>query len=215
MALTDLAIRAAKPVAKNYRLYDSLGLYLGVAAGGKCWRLKYWFDGKDKRLSLGAYPKVGLKDARRARDDTRLLLDQAIDPGLQRKAKQQLWCKDGDPDSFESVAREWFAKFSPTWAEPHATRILRRLERDVFPWIGSKHAAQITPAMLLVVLRRIEQRGAIPPAKVRHFPAVIEPKAVGLLLRTLHDYEDSFVVKCPMRLAPLVFMRPGELRMAK
>jgi integrase len=251
MALTDLAIRAAKLADKNYRIYDSLGLYMEIAAaGGKWWRLKYSFAGKEKRLSLGVYPKIGLKDARKARDDARRLLDEQIDPGMQRKAKKLVPCTDGDPESFESVAREWFAKFSPNWAPSHATRIIRRLERDVFPWLGSTRAAQVTPAMVLAILRRIEQRGAIetahrarencsqvfryavatqraqrdptvdlrgaiPPAKVRHFPAVIEPKEVGLLLRDLHGYEGSFIVKCAMRLAPLVFVRPGELRMAK
>lgn len=251
MPLTDLAIRAAKPAAKIYRLYDIPGLYLEIApAGGKWWRFKYFFQGKEKRLSLGVYPKVGLREERALREAAQLTLDNGIDPSAQRKARKNVFCKDGDPDSFEAVAREWFAKFSPTWAESHATRIIRRLERDVFPWIGARHPEKITPAMLLSVLRRIEARGAIetahrarencsqvlryaiatqraqrdltvdlrgaiPPAKVRHFPAVIEPKEVGLLLRTLHGYDGSFVVKSAMRLAPLVFVRPGELRMAK
>jgi hypothetical protein len=165
MALTDLAIRAAKPADKNYRMYESLGLYLEVASGGgKWWRLKYSFAGKEKRLSLGVYPKVGLKEARKARDDARRLLDELIDPGMQRKAKKLAPCKDGDPESFESVAREWFAKFSPNWAPSHATRIIRRFERDVFPWLGTTRALQVTPVMVLAVLRRIEQRGAIETA---------------------------------------------------
>lgn len=249
--LTDMAIRAAKPAGKNYRIFDALGLYLEVtAAGGKWWRFRYHFEGKEKRLSLGVYPKVGLKDARTARDEARQLLESGIDPSAHRKARKQVWCKDGDPDSFESVAREWFAKFSPNWAESHSVRIIRRLERDVFPWIGSRNVGQVGPAMVLAVLRRIEERGAIetahrarencsqvfryavatqraerdptvdlrgaiPPAKVRHFPAVIEPNEVALLLRTLHGYQGSFIVSCAMRLAPLVFVRPGELRTAK
>lgn len=251
MRLTDLAIRAAKPAAKTLRMYDSPGLYLEVApSGGKWWRFKYHFAGKEKRLSLGVYPKVGLKEARSKRDAAQRMLENGIDPSAQRKAAKHIVCAVGAPASFEAVAREWFAKFSPTWAESHATRIIRRLERDVLPWIGSRPARQITPAMVLEVLRRIEARGAIetthrarencsqvfrcavatqraerdptvdlrgaiPPAKVRHFPAVIEPKEVGLLLRTLHGYEGSFIVKSAMRLAPLVFVRPGELRMAK
>jgi integrase len=251
MPLTDMAIRAAKPADRNYKLYDALGLYLEVAAsGGKWWRFKYKVDGKEKRLSMGVYPKVGLKDARTRRDEAREQLASGIDPGAQRKASKPVVCKYGDPDTFEAVAREWFAKFSPNWAESHSVRIIRRLERDVFPWIGSKHAGQIGPAMVLSVLRRIEERGAIetahrarencsqvfryavatqraerdpttdlrgaiPPAKVRHFPAVIEPREVALLLRTLHGYQGSFIVSCAMRLAPLVFVRPGELRMAK
>jgi len=251
MPLTDLTIRAAKPAKKNYRIYDSAGLYLEVASGGgKWWRFKYSFDNKEKRLSLGVYPRVGLKEARTLRLVAQSMLAKGVDPSAQRKAAKAVMHIEGDPDSFETVAREWFAKFSPAWAESHATRIIRRLERDVFPWIGSRHLGRITPAMVLAVLRRIEERGAvetahrarencsqvfryavatqraerditvdlrgaIPPAKVRHFPAVIEPAAVALLLRALHGYQGSFVVKCAMRLAPLVFVRPGELRMAK
>jgi hypothetical protein len=165
MPLNDLAIRAAKPADKNYRLSDSPGLYLEVAvSGGKWWRFRYHFDGKEKRLSLGVYPKVGLKAARMKRDEARQLLDDGVDPGAQRKAKNQVSCRDGDPDSFESVAREWFARFSPNWAESHSVQIIQRLERDVFPWIGSKNAGQISPAMVLAVLRRIEDRGAIETA---------------------------------------------------
>lgn len=169
MSLTDLAIRAAKPAEKNYRLYDSRDLYLEVApAGGKWWRFKYFFEAKEKRLSLGVYPKVGLKEARTLREAAQGMLENGIDPSAHRKAKKNVFCEDGDPDSFESVAREWFAKFSPTWAESHATWIIRRLERDVFPWIGSRHPEKITPAMLLAVLRRIEERGAIETAHRAH-----------------------------------------------
>ena len=251
MRLTYFAIRAAKPAAKNFRIYDSLGLYLEVApSGGKWWRFKYFFEGKEKRLSLGVYPNVGLKEARKQREEAQRLLDNGVDPSAQRKAAKIVTSKVDDPNSFEAVAREWFAKFAPGWAESHATRVIRRLERDVFPWIGNRLPGQISPAMLLSVLRRIEARGAIetahrarencsqvfryavatqraerdptvdlrgaiPPAKVRHFPAVIEPKEVGLLLRALHGYQGSDIVKSALQLAPLVFVRPGELRMAK
>lgn len=251
MTLTDLSIRAARPAQKRYRLHDRSGLYLEVApGGGKWWRFKYRFGNKEKRISLGVYPKVGLRQARSLRDAARELLTRGIDPCLQRKAARNPLCQPGDPHAFETVAREWFAKFSPAWAPSHATRILRRLERDVFPWIGAHHLDRITPAMLLAVLRRIEERGAIetahrarencsqvwryavatqraprdltvdlrgaiPPARVRHFPAVIDPKQVAPLLRALHGYQGSFIVTCAMRLAPLVFVRPGELRMAR
>ncbi len=251
MALTDLAIRTAKPTGKIFKIYDAFGLYLEVApSGGKWWRYKYRFEGKEKRLSLGTYPAVGLREARNRREAAQRVLENGVDPSAQRKAAKDVICNGGDPESFEAVAREWFAKFAPGWAESHATRVMRRLERDVFPWIGARLPRQIPPAMLLTVLRRIEQRGAIetahrarencsqvfryavatqradrdptvdlrgaiPPAKVRHFPAVIEPKEVALLLRTLEDYEGSFIVKSALRLAPLVFVRPGELRMGK
>ena len=143
MPLTDIAIRSAKPQAKTVRLFDGGGLYLEVSpTGGKWWRWKYRFDGKEKRLSFGVYPDVSLKSARDRRDDARKLLANDVDPGEQRKA---IKAAKGDraANSFEVIAREWFAKFSPSWAANHSSKILRRLERDIFAWIGARPMAEI------------------------------------------------------------------------
>ncbi len=113
MALTDTAIRNAKPGTKPIKLFDSLGLFLLIApAGGKWWRLKYRFGGKEKLLSLGTYPEVSLKQARIKRDTARSQLANGIDPGEHRKAAKASQA-DSHADSFEIVAREWFGKFAP------------------------------------------------------------------------------------------------------
>ena len=139
MPLSDTAICNAKPAKKAKKLFDGGGLYLEVALnGGKWWRLKYRFDGKEKRLSLGVYPDVSLKDARDRRDEARKLLASE-----NRKAKKAAKVERA-ANSFVVVAREWFAKYEPNWSANHVKRIIRRLERDIFPWIGGKAIAVIT-----------------------------------------------------------------------
>ncbi|EDZ67297.1 hypothetical protein NOC27_624 [Nitrosococcus oceani AFC27] len=129
MPLTDTTIRNAKPGDKAKKLFDSGGLYLEVApSGGKWWRLKYRFGGKEKRLSLGVYPEVSLKDARERRDEARKLLANEIDPSENRRAKKAAR-EERVANSFEVVAREWFAKHVPNWSESHGDRIIRRIER--------------------------------------------------------------------------------------
>ncbi|HMH17834.1 MAG TPA: Arm DNA-binding domain-containing protein, partial [Burkholderiales bacterium] len=134
MPLTDKAIRAAKPTDKALRLFDGGGLYLEVSPkGGKWWRLKYRFASKEKRLSLGVYPKVGLGKARTRRDDAKRLLDNGVDPSAQRKASKAAVTR-GAANSLEVVAREWFANFSRKWSKSHSDKILKRLEDNVFPY---------------------------------------------------------------------------------
>ena len=250
MSLTDTAIRNAKPGDKPIRLFDGGGLYLEVSpGGGKWWRFKYRFAGKEKRLSLGVYPGTGLKQARARRDQSRKLLGDGIDPGENRKAMKSARV-ERSANSFEIVAREWYAKHSPNWAENHGTRILRRFEHNIFPWIGGRPIAEVTAPELLGVMRRIESRGALetahralancgqvfryaiatgraerdiaadlrgalPPVKGEHLAAITEPRRAAELLRAIDDYQGTVTVRCALRLAPLVFVRPGELRKAE
>lgn len=250
MPLTDTAVRNIKPGVRPIKLFDERGLYLEVSpSGGKWWRLKYRFDNKEKRISLGVYPDVSLKDARDRRDEARKLLANGVDPSENRKAIKSTRM-DRAANSFEVVGREWFAKYSPTWASNHGDRTIRRFERDIFPWIGSKPIAEITAPELLAVIRRIESRGALetahralgncgqvfryavatgraerdpsgdlrgalPPVKGTHFAATTEPKRVAEILRAMDGYEGTLTVRCALRLAPLVFVRPGELRNAE
>ncbi len=250
MPLTNTAIKNVKPGDKTLRLFDGGGLYLEVApSGGKWWRLKYRFDGKEKRISLGVYPDVSLKDARQRRDDARKLLANSTDPGANRKAVKASKT-EGAGNSFEVIAREWYAKNAANWTEDHGSRIIRRLERDAFPWIGSRPIAEIKAPELLAVLRRIEERGAVetahralqncgqvfryaiatgraerdpspdlkgalPPVKQSHHAAITDPKAIAELLRALDGYQGQLVTQCALRLAPLFFVRPGELRKAE
>lgn len=162
MALTDVAIRSAKPQSKTVKLFDGGGLYLELShTGGKWWRWKYRFGGKEKRLSLGVYPTVSLKAARAKRDTARQQLAAGVDPGQARKAEK---LAQAGAESFEAVAREWHARFSPGWVSSHGDRILRRLEVDIFPWLGRRPIADIKAPELLAVLRRIESRGALETA---------------------------------------------------
>ena len=164
MALSDTAIRNAKPGVKPAKLFDERGLFLLVnPAGGKWWRFRFSFGGKEKLLSLGVYPDVGLKDARGRRDAARKLLAEGIDPGENRKS-QKAAKEDRAANSFEAVTREWFQKFSPKLVAAHRQRVIRRFERDIFPWIGSKPIADVTAPELLAVVRRIEGRSALETA---------------------------------------------------
>ena len=250
MSLTDLAVRNAKPREKNYRLFDERGLYLEVSkAGGRWWRLKYRFQGREKRLALGVYPDVTLKDARDRRDEARRLLSNGIDPSEHRKITRA----EAHPESdqfFQAVAYEWYAKFSPNWATGHSKRVLSLMERDILPWIGNDPINEIPAPKLLEIARRVESRGALetahrsmrlcsqvfrygvatgkcdrdptgdlrgalPPIKGGHFAATLEPQRLGEIIRDLRNYHGTFVVRCALQLAPLLFVRPGELRQAR
>ncbi|MET3654269.1 tyrosine-type recombinase/integrase [Dyella japonica] len=150
MPLTNVAINKAKPMGKTYRLWDSGGMYLEVSpSGGKWWRWKYRHSGKEKRLSLGTFPDTSLAEARDKRDAARKLLASSIDPSEQRKATKAAG-EERSANSFEVVAREWHAKQSSTWVELHASRIMLRLENDIFPWLGSRPIADITAKEFLI-----------------------------------------------------------------
>ena len=127
-------------------MFDGGGLYLEISpSGGKWWRFKYRFAGKEKRISLGVYPEVSLKEARSRRDEQRRLLASDIDPSVHRKAHKAK-IQFNSSNTFESVAREWFSKQEPNWAHSHSIKIIQRLERDIFPWIGSKAVDTLCPS---------------------------------------------------------------------
>ncbi len=162
--LTDTAIRNAKPIDKTYRLYDRDGLYLEVTSTGrKYWRLKYRFQGKEKRLAIGVYPAVTLSKARKETFDARQMLEKGIDPNDHRKAE-----KRGDTsearNSFEVVAREWHAKFSSDWSDTHANKLMRRLEIHAFPFIGKKTISTISVPEILALLQKPEASGKLETA---------------------------------------------------
>ena len=164
MSLSNTAIRNAKPGEKNRKMFDGRGLYLEVASsGGKWWRLKYRFDGKDKRISLGTYPDVSLKDARERCDAARRQIADRIDPSEVRRLEKATRVEHL-ANSFEAVACEWYAKHQPNWCKGHADRVITRLRKDVFPWIGTMPIADITAPLLLNTIRRVEARGALDTA---------------------------------------------------
>lgn len=250
MPLTDTLVRNATPAAKPYRKYDERGLYLEVTpAGGKLWRFKFRYLGKEKRLALGGYPDVSLKEARTKTDDARRLLANGVDPSENRKAQKAARVESA-ANSFETVAREWITKQSPKWAPTQVKKVNGIFTNNLFPWLGRRPIAEIKPPELLAALRRMEDRGAnetarralqycgmvlryaiatgradrdiatdlkgaLGPVITKHHAAIIEPKKIGELLRAIDGYSGTLIVKCALRFAPLVFVRPGELRKAE
>jgi integrase len=260
---SNATIKAVKPGDARSRLTDGAGLYLRlfVKGGSHGWRFDYSLNGRRNTLSLGTYPRTGLSLARKKADEARKLVSAGIDPStarkrardeaVQRRATEQRAAAGLPPiDSFEAVAREWHGKNASTWAPSHSIKILRRLEQDVFPWIGSKPFDSIRPMELLTLLKRVEHRGAIEtthrvqqncgqvfryavatgraesdpsrdlrgaltPWKPEHYPTLTDARDVGRLLQDIEAYEGGFITKCAMKLSPLLFVRPGELRRAE
>lgn len=165
--LTDIAIRAAKPKEKPYKLADGEGLYIEVApSGGKWWRIKFRFEGREKRLSLGVYPAVPLKEARSRAAAMKELLRRGIDPGEERKtAKAEARAVEtARGQTFEAVAREWHKKRSVGWTPRHAVQVMHRLEALVFPFIGSRPIAELGAEDFLAAIQKTEERGHIETA---------------------------------------------------
>jgi integrase len=249
--LSDTRIRTTKPAVKPVRLYDERGLYLEVTpTGGRWWRLKYRFEGREKLLSMGTYPDTGLKVARAKRDQARELLAQGVDPSDARRAEKATKSEQAS-NSFEAIAREWHTTVHLAQVSAgHAARTLIRLEQDVFPWLGGLTISAIKAPQLLHTMRCIEGRGAIEtahralqacgqvfryaiatgraerdptpdlrgalkPVLVQHMAAITDPKRVGELLRAIKDYKGMPITRAALQLAPLVFVRPGELRKAE
>lgn len=253
MPLTDARLKATKPRQKPYKLFDGRGLYIEVTpAGGRLWRLKYRFNGKEKRLALGAWPEVSLREARDARDEARRGLRRGEDPGAARRMARAVKAAEAvaAEQTFEAVATDWLAKHAPRWSSGHAGTVADRLRVNVFPWLGHRPVAGIESPEIRACIVRIEERGAaevarrvlqvvgqvfayailrglatrnpaadlrglVPPSPKRNFAALTDPRDVGALLRAIDGYQGAFVTRCALRLAPLVFVRPGELRHAE
>ena len=263
LILSNSTIKAIESNDPRRHLSDGGGLYLRlfVNGGSHAWRFDYTSDGRRNTLSLGTYPTTTLSAARQKAEEARRVVDRGEDPSQQRKAARAkirerreaaMRAEAGLPpiNSFEAVAREWYEKNAPGWASTHSEKIIRRFERDVFPWIGKKPIASIRPADLLDLFRRVESRGAIEtthriqqtsgqvfryavatgraeidpsrdlrgaltPWKPQHYATLTDPRDVGRLLRDIESHEGSFSTKCAMQLAPMLFVRPGELRKAE
>lgn len=291
MRLTDKACKASKPQERPYKLSDGLGLFLLVKPdGGKLWRFRFTFGGKESTLSFGAYPEITLKRARQKRRDARDQLDRGINPSTARKearrAARAERAAELGADSFQYVALEYLllqagkppprtnagepvplstlkkrlddrladleagsrseASRASTLATMH-----RRLEKFVFPSVGKRALREITGPELLDVIRRIEARGThetahrtlaacgrvfkygVSTGRAQYdaaasidrrvlvkpdgngFAAITDPKRIGELLRAIDGYEGQPGVMAALKLAPLVFVRPGELRAAE
>ncbi|MEZ2346867.1 tyrosine-type recombinase/integrase [Terriglobus sp. RCC_193] len=163
--LTDTRIKNAKATSKNTRLADGGGLYLLVTvAGGKLWRWKYRFDGKEKLMSFGSYPEMSLAAAREKHSAARKLLHDGIDPMAQRKAARMAEIA-ADLHSFQKIAEQWHRHWKVGKSERHADAVSRRLKADVFPAIGAKVIAEIEAPAIVAMVKAIEERGAHDIAK--------------------------------------------------
>lgn len=164
LPLTDVQIKNAKSKEKAFKLSDGGGLYLEVLpTGGKSWRFKYVFAGKEKRLVFGLWPDVSLKQARQRRDEARSLVAEGIDPGEKRKqekAEEKAQTEEAAA-TFEVVARDWHAKQVQVWSEGHAVKVLATMEQYLFPAFGSVPIAQLRAPAILPVLRQVEEKGIV------------------------------------------------------
>ncbi len=247
MPLTENTLRHAKTGLKPRSISDTGGLSVLIQpTGARWWRFRYRSGGKPKLLSLGVYPAVSLKEARRRRDEARQLVANGVNPVDKRKATHA----DDTADNFETVAREFYESRLPSWAPRHAAMVLMRLEKYAFPTLGAQSIAAVraqdilaalkpiqdqekyeTASRVLMVVRQVCRhaiatgritgdpsaavRPALTPVTPTHFAAITDPKEIRPFLRKIHGYEGTRVVMSALRLAPLVFVRPGELRQAK
>lgn len=254
MKLSDTKIRKAKPRAKPFKLYDEGGLYLIIAPnGGRWWRCRYHWGGREQLLSAGVYPEVGLATARARRDALRVQIANGINPSAAR-ATEKAAQRDAAERSFKAIAARWLHQTATLrkWTADHVERVRRRQEVHFYPWLGKKNVAEVTDDDVLACIRRISDRGlldtayraraevdaifrfakkwkrvthnpvadlrgsdVLPRPKVRHHSAVTNPAKLAELLRAIDAYVGGFVVKCALKVQALVFVRPGELRLAR
>ena len=249
--LTDKACKnAICPSDKSRaRFTDAGGLYLEVSpAGSKRWFLKYRKEGKEMRLALGSYPLVSLANARVKQSEAKALKHKGIDPVHAKQVGKLIAARQAD-GTFEVIAREWHSKQISNWSEVHAKTVMRRMERDLFPWIGKRPMAQLHAMELLSALQKIEDRQAVetahrvldiarqvwsywlPTAEVeqrniteglkarlqpyigKNFAAILDPKRVGEMMRAIKHYKGGMVVRVALQLSPILYQRPGNLRM--
>lgn len=165
MSLTDTAVKKAKSGLKPVKLSDGKGLYLLVNPNGsKLWRWKYRVLGKEKILSLGAYPDISIAQAREGLDKARKLHAGGDDPMALRKA-EKVAGRTASENSFEVVAREWWAHWKPSRSAQHAGQVMRRFEADVFPHIGTLPVSEVQAPALVNMMKAIEARGVNDLAK--------------------------------------------------
>ncbi|HBW3142528.1 TPA: tyrosine-type recombinase/integrase [Klebsiella pneumoniae] len=165
MKLNARQVDAAKPKEKAYKLADGAGLYLEVVpSGSRYWRMKYRFNGKEKRMAFGVYPAVSLAQARALRDEAKKKLAEGIDPSFAKK-EEKLVRDVRLNNTFQAVALEWHGTKVSRWSEGYASDIIEAFNKDIFPYIGQLPVNEIKPLVLLNVLRRMESRGATEKAK--------------------------------------------------
>ena len=241
MALTEIQIKAARPKDKRYLLRDDRGLYLEVmTSGNKHWRLRYWENGKERRMSLGEYPYVTLKQAREKRDEMIVLRAQG----------GSIRAQDAGALSFEELVKEWHTKQVLPKTPPYARKVFSIARRFLFPYIGDRPTNELTAPEILVALRVIEARGmhdtahtalqicgqamryaiatgravrnpaadlqgALGPVIRKHNASITDPGKISGLLRAMEEFDGSVVVRSALWFSAYTFGRPGEIRRAE
>ena len=248
--LTIKELDNAKPKEKPYKLADGQGLYLEVMpSGAKYWRMKYRIAGKEKRLAFGVYPEVRPAEARDRTQEAREKIRVGIDPGETKRSVKREAVLAG-ANTFEAVAREWLKERKSQVVPGQYEKVRARIEKDVLPWLGRRPISELEAPEILVVMRRVDGRGArytahrvrseisrifryaiatgrakndpakdligaIPAPVEKHFASITDPQRVAEMLRAFDGFAGTFPVLCALKLAPLLFVRPGELRQAE
>lgn len=159
MALTDIQIKNLKYTGKPMKVADDGGLYLYLSASGKkLWRVSYYFERKEKVLSFGEYPVVPLQKACEKRMEVRQLLADGIDPAAQKKAAKEEQISEVK-DMFRNIALEWFEARTTDFTEKHRGTVMYRMEKYIFPVIGTEHIGRMEPLDILKVIQPIEKKG--------------------------------------------------------
>ena len=252
--LSDTKVRNTKPRAKRFKMFDSDGLFLVVTPqGGRWWRQRYRWAGKEKLLSLGTYPEVSLAQAREKGAAVRSQAANTVDPSADRQQQkgEQIAASER---TYKAIALDWLERTSAVrgWTADHTERVRGRLESHFFPWLSRKGITDVTDDDIIACVRRMENRNIIdtarralaeqneifraakvrryikynpvadlrgpdllPRPKVKHHAGITDPAQLGALLRAIEAYPGGFVVRQVLRFAPLVFVRPGELRGAQ
>ena len=250
MALTDTAIRTAKARESQFKLHDDGGLFLIVRpSGGKLWRLKYRYQGKEQQLTIGRYPDVGLKEARAKRDEARKIIAGGGNPAFEKK-RAAIAAAVSAANTFKAVADELIEKGEREGLNERTTTKSRWLLAKLGAALGQRPIAEIEAYELLDAVKRVEAagrhetavrmlsfagrvfryavattrakrnvaadlQGALIAPKVKHHAAIIDPQGVGGLLRAIEGFDGHPTTQWALRLAPHVFVRPGELRMTE
>ncbi|MEK6805127.1 MAG: integrase arm-type DNA-binding domain-containing protein [Pseudomonadota bacterium] len=245
--LKDSQCRSAKPREKAWKLFDGGGLYLEVMpTGAKGWRYKFSHAGKESRLSFGPYPALPLVEARQMRDEHRALVIGKINPANHRRV-EKIKARESASNSFKSVALAMIESQRASWSVVHHKKVARALEKDVYPYIGTRPLAEIDPTEVLACIKKVEARsahetahrlltncsqvfrygvahgivksdptrdliGALKPVEHAHLAAITDKDGVTQLMRAIDSFRGTAVVTAALKLTPLLFQRPGEVR---
>lgn len=243
--LSDTRVKTAKPAEKIYKLYDENGLYLEVPpTGKKRWRFRFSWQGKERRISLGVYPDISLKQARDRCQEARAQVADGVAPGGTRKSVAPA------EHALKDVAEAWITAKKASWRDTHLETINQRLSAYIYPSLGQRGISTLTPQDFLAAIRVIEKRGALEAAartlnicsqvcryavacgimesdpcrdlrgaltvgKRGHFAAITDAKRAGMLMRSIQEYGGSAQVRLALLLAAYTFVRPGNIRGAE